>query len=194
MRELTTMVLDQALAQCAIWRAGGRLLSVSVNVSATNILDVGFTDLIRRQLLRHHLPASALVLEITETTIISDFERCKRVVDELCELGCVVSIDDFGAGFTSLPYLSRLTIGELKLDRTFLLELATGEGQRLHPDPGHDRSRPRARAAGRRRGRRGAVHARPSRAAWAAISPRAITSAGRRRRPRCCSSPISPPR
>jgi diguanylate cyclase len=129
MRELTTMVLEQALTQCTIWRAGGRRLSVSVNVSATNILDVGFTDLIRRQLVRHNLPASALVLEITETTIISDFERCKRVVGELCELGCVVSIDDFGAGFTSLPYLSRLTIGELKLDRTFLLELATGEGQ-----------------------------------------------------------------
>jgi diguanylate cyclase (GGDEF)-like protein len=127
MRELTTMVLDQALAQCARWRASGRDLSVSVNVSATNILDVGFTDLIRRRLVRHHLPASALVLEITETTIISDFDRCKRVVDELCELGCVVSIDDFGAGFTSLPYLSRLTIGELKLDRTFLVELAAGD-------------------------------------------------------------------
>ncbi len=129
MRELTTMVLEQALDQCNRWRAAGRRLSVSVNVSATNILDVGFTDLIRRQLVRHNLPPSALVLEITETTIISDFERCKRVVDELCELGCVVSIDDFGAGFTSLPYLSRLTIGELKLDRTFLEELATGEGQ-----------------------------------------------------------------
>ena len=68
------------------------------------------------------------MLEITETTIISDFERCKQVVDELGDLGCVVSIDDFGAGFTSLPYLSRLTIGELKLDRTFLSELANGEG------------------------------------------------------------------
>ena len=129
MRELTTMVLEQALDQCNRWRAAGRTLSVSVNVSATNILDIGFTELIRRQLVRHNLPPSALVLEITETTIISDFERCKRVVDELCELGCVVSIDDFGAGFTSLPYLSRLTIGELKLDRTFLAELATGEGQ-----------------------------------------------------------------
>ncbi|HEY8860059.1 MAG TPA: bifunctional diguanylate cyclase/phosphodiesterase, partial [Gaiellales bacterium] len=128
MRELTTMVLEQALDQCSRWRAAGRTLSVSVNVSATNILDIGFSDLIRRQLVRHNLPPSALVLEITETTIISDFERCKRVVDELCELGCVVSIDDFGAGFTSLPYLSRLTIGELKLDRTFLAELATGEG------------------------------------------------------------------
>jgi diguanylate cyclase (GGDEF)-like protein len=127
MRQLTTIVLDQALAQCAKWRADGEQLSVSVNVSATNILDVGFTSLVRHQLTRHHLPADALVLEITETTVISDFDRCKRVIDDLCAIGCVVSIDDFGAGFTSLPYLSRLAVGELKLDRTFLSALITDE-------------------------------------------------------------------
>ncbi len=124
MRPLTALVLDEALTQCARWRSQGRMLSVSVNVSATNILDVGFSDMVRDQLRHHNLPASALVLEITETMIISDFDRCKHVVDQLCALGCVVSIDDFGAGFTSLPYLSRLTVGELKLDRTFLTELA----------------------------------------------------------------------
>jgi diguanylate cyclase (GGDEF)-like protein len=127
MRPLTAFVLDQALRQCARWRAEGRDLSVSINVSATNILDAGFTDLIRDHLSRHQLPAGALVVEITETTVISDFERCKRVTAELAELGCVVSIDDFGAGFTSLPFLSRLAVGELKLDRTFLSGLV-GEG------------------------------------------------------------------
>jgi diguanylate cyclase (GGDEF)-like protein len=124
MRALTELVLDESLAQCARWRAEGRTLSVSVNVSATNILDTGFAEMVRDRLRRHQLPPGALVLEITETTIISDFDRCKHVVDQLCALGCVVSIDDFGAGFTSLPYLSRLTVGELKLDRTFLTELA----------------------------------------------------------------------
>jgi diguanylate cyclase (GGDEF)-like protein len=130
MRPLTALVLDQALAQCARWRAEGRDLSVSINVSATNILDAGFTDLIREHLGRHRLPAGALVVEITETTVISDFERCKRVTAELAALGCVVSIDDFGAGFTSLPFLSRLAVGELKLDRTFLSGLAGGDGRR----------------------------------------------------------------
>jgi diguanylate cyclase (GGDEF)-like protein len=125
MRPLTSLVLDQALAQCAEWRASGRNVSVSVNVSATNILDAGFTELVGSHLARHRIPPSALVLEITETTVISDFQRCKRVTGELAELGCVVSIDDFGAGFTSLPYLSRLAIGELKLDRTFLSDLTS---------------------------------------------------------------------
>jgi EAL domain-containing protein (putative c-di-GMP-specific phosphodiesterase class I) len=130
MRPLTALVLEQALAQCARWRVEGRDLSVSINVSATNILDAGFTDLIREHLGRHRLPAGALVVEITETTVISDFERCKRVTAELAALGCVVSIDDFGAGFTSLPFLSRLAVGELKLDRTFLSGLAGSDGQR----------------------------------------------------------------
>ncbi len=130
MRPLTALVLEQALAQCARWRAEGRDLSVSINVSATNILDAGFTDLIREQLGRHRLPGSALVVEITETTVISDFERCQRVTAELAELGCVVSIDDFGAGFTSLPFLSRLAVGELKLDRTFLSGLVADDGSR----------------------------------------------------------------
>ncbi len=130
MRPLTSFVLEQALAQCARWRAAGRDLSVSINVSATNIIDAGFTDLIREHLSRHRLPAGALVVEITETTVISDFERCQRVTAELAALGCVVSIDDFGAGFTSLPFLSRLAVGELKLDRTFLMGLVNDAGSR----------------------------------------------------------------
>ena len=130
MRPLTELVLDQSLAQCARWRAAGHNLSVAVNVSATNVLDAGFTAVVRDRLDHHRVPARALVLEITETTIISDFDRCRAVVDELCALGCTVSIDDFGAGFTSLPYLSRLTIGELKLDRTFLQQLTEGRQDR----------------------------------------------------------------
>jgi diguanylate cyclase (GGDEF)-like protein len=130
MRPLTTLVIDQALTQCARWRAEGQNLAVAINVSATNILDADFTDVIRRQLHRHQLPPSALVVEITETTLISDFERCKRVTGELRDLGCMVSIDDFGAGFTSLAYLSRLAVGELKLDRTFLSGLTGEDGMR----------------------------------------------------------------
>jgi EAL domain-containing protein (putative c-di-GMP-specific phosphodiesterase class I) len=79
---------------------------------------------------RHHLPAAALVLEITETTIIRDFEMCKLVIRQLRELGLGVSIDDFGAGFTSLAYLGSLAVSELKLDRTFLTRLATGDTER----------------------------------------------------------------
>jgi diguanylate cyclase len=130
MGPLTKWVLEQALEQCAAWRVAGRRLSIAVNVSATNLLDVGFIDLIRELLERYELSADALVLEITETSIITEFERSRIVIEKLRDLGLVVSIDDFGAGFTSLAYLSSLAVAELKLDRTFITPLASGETER----------------------------------------------------------------
>ena len=72
----------------------------------------------------HHLPASSLMLELTETTVIRDFDRCKLLIANLRDLGLGVSIDDFGAGFTSLASLGRLAVNELKLDRSFITDLA----------------------------------------------------------------------
>ena len=121
---VTEWVVEEALAQSASWREDGRELPVSVNVSVSNLLDENFVASLREALARHHLPGPSLTVEITETTIISDFEGCRRVISELQELGIGVSIDDFGAGFTSLAYLSSLAVSELKLDRTFITGLA----------------------------------------------------------------------
>jgi EAL domain-containing protein (putative c-di-GMP-specific phosphodiesterase class I) len=96
---------------------------MSINVSATNMLDVDFVGLVEEELRRHRVPADALILEITETTLISDLDHCGQVIDRLRALGCTVSIDDFGAGFTSLASLGKLAVGELKLDRSFLATL-----------------------------------------------------------------------
>jgi diguanylate cyclase len=130
MGALTTWVLGQSLGQCAAWRAAGRRMAVSVNVSATNLLEAGFTERVRGLLERHGLPGDALVLEITETSIISEFERSKMVIAELRDLGLVISIDDFGTGFTSIAYLGSLAVGELKLDRTLIASLAAGQSGR----------------------------------------------------------------
>jgi EAL domain-containing protein (putative c-di-GMP-specific phosphodiesterase class I) len=130
MRELTAWVLDEALAQCASWRSAGDAIAVSVNISATNLIDAGFTGAVHDLLERHDLPPEALVLEITETSIIEEFERARIVVDQLSAVGVVVSIDDFGTGFTSLAYLSALTVGELKLDRSFITRLTDRDSAR----------------------------------------------------------------
>jgi diguanylate cyclase len=122
---LTEQVLERALTQCACWRAAGTELAVSVNISTTNLANRDFATLVQRLLLASGLPPEALVLEITETTAIIEFDRCKQVIEELRDLGFVVSVDDFGAGFTSLAYLSSLAVGELKLDRSFISGLAT---------------------------------------------------------------------
>jgi diguanylate cyclase len=128
MEPLTAFVLDRALAQCAEWRAAGRMLEMSVNITATNLLSEGFTDLVDGLLTRHGLDGSSLILEITETTVITDFKASQRVIAELRERGVDVSIDDFGAGFTSLAYLSALAVRELKLDRTLITGLGLGSG------------------------------------------------------------------
>jgi len=103
---------------------------VSVNISTTNLLDPEFATTVRRLLDESGLPPEALVLEITETTAMSDFERCKRAIEDLRDIGLVVSVDDFGAGFTSLAYLSNLAVGELKLDRSFINGLSTAQEAR----------------------------------------------------------------
>ena len=130
MPALTALLLDDALAQAARWRGEGRQVSMAVNISATNLLDEGFAELVEGSLARHRLPASALVLEITETSVIENFETSQSVIAALRDLGVVVSIDDFGAGNTSLPHLSSLAVGELKLDCKLITDLAATERER----------------------------------------------------------------
>ena len=127
MGSITTMVLTESLAQCAAWHRAGRDLSVSVNISPVNLLDPRFTTLVRDLLESHQVPAKSLVLEITETTAITHFERSQGVIEELRDLGIVVSIDDFGAGVTSLGHLGELAVRELKLDRVFIAALSGEE-------------------------------------------------------------------
>jgi diguanylate cyclase (GGDEF)-like protein len=132
MGALTGLVLDEALAQCARWRATGLEIAVAVNISASDLLDPGFPEHVEQLLARYELSADALVLEMTETTAIADFERSQLAIQKLHDIGLVVSVDDFGAGFTSLAYLGSLAVKELKLDRSFITRLAdTGQGRDL---------------------------------------------------------------
>jgi EAL domain-containing protein (putative c-di-GMP-specific phosphodiesterase class I) len=125
MGAVTEEVLRQAVAQAADWRHRGLDLRISVNLSASNLLD---TDLPRRvaDLLRGAgVPPEQLVLEVTENVLIGDPERSLAVVGRLADLGVTVSIDDFGTGYSSLSYLRDLPVGELKLDRSFTVDLLT---------------------------------------------------------------------
>jgi diguanylate cyclase len=130
MPSLTALLLDDAFEQAASWRMAGHDLTVSVNLSPTNLLDSGFVELLRNLLDLHRIPSSSINLEITETSVIEHFEQSKRIIEELDDLGFVVSVDDFGAGFTSLSYLSSLTVRELKLDAKLVTGIASEERYR----------------------------------------------------------------
>jgi diguanylate cyclase (GGDEF)-like protein len=130
MDPLTLLVLDQALGQCAEWRRRDKSITVAINISTTNLLNPKFCREVARLLERHELLPDCLVLEITETTAMEQIDQCKRAIQDLRNLGVGVSVDDFGAGFTSLAYLSSLAVNELKLDRSFINGLSAAEGSR----------------------------------------------------------------
>lgn len=118
--ELTAFVLDTALAALAGWRAAGHRLRMSVNLSARQLSDLTLADQVRDALGRHGVPASELVLEVTETGILSDPARVDVVIGDLRRLGVAIAVDDYGTGQASLNYLKRLEIDELKVDRSFV--------------------------------------------------------------------------
>ncbi len=129
---LAELVLDLALGQCARWRSQGRRVVVAVNLSAINLADPGLVEQVRLLLARHRLPGDALVLEVTESTLMIDPVRAQAAVRELRLAGVTVSIDDFGTAFSSLSYLRDLAVGEIKLDRSFITDLAAdGNGNSL---------------------------------------------------------------
>jgi diguanylate cyclase (GGDEF)-like protein len=117
---LTAWVLEKSIAQCCAWRAQGLELSVAVNLSARNLLDENIPKLVSRLLQKYELPASALELEITESSIMLDPARALRVLQQLHELDVRLSIDDFGTGYSSLAYLKKLPVQTLKIDIYFI--------------------------------------------------------------------------
>jgi diguanylate cyclase (GGDEF)-like protein len=124
MRDLTMAVLEQSLDQVAVWRAGGRMLSVAVNLSASSLVDLELPERVHQLLVNRGLPASALELEITEDFLMGDRERAREILTQLRTLGIRVAVDDFGTGYSSLAYLRELPIDELKLDRSFVQPMA----------------------------------------------------------------------
>jgi EAL domain-containing protein (putative c-di-GMP-specific phosphodiesterase class I) len=106
-------------------------LTVAVNLSVRNLLDVEMPDDIRRLLATHDLPASALELEITESALLADPVRTNGVLQELHRIGVGISIDDFGTGYSSLSYLRRMPVDELKIDRSFVTDMAHDENAAL---------------------------------------------------------------
>jgi diguanylate cyclase (GGDEF)-like protein/PAS domain S-box-containing protein len=117
---LTHYVLDEALGQIARWESEGHRLAVAVNLSMRNLHDPTLPKHVARLLHKWKLPGDRLTVEITESSIVSDPATTASVVGRLGELGLGIAVDDFGTGYTSLAYLARLAITQLKIDRSFV--------------------------------------------------------------------------
>jgi diguanylate cyclase (GGDEF)-like protein/PAS domain S-box-containing protein len=127
-KPLTLYVLDEALGQCRAWQLAGIKLGVAINISIRNLLDAHFPELVGTLLDKWEVDPGQLELEITESTVLSDPVRTKRVLDKLSAMGIVLSIDDFGTGYSSLSYLTQLPVNEIKIDRSFVMNMAESSG------------------------------------------------------------------
>jgi diguanylate cyclase (GGDEF)-like protein len=122
-RQLTYWVIDEALLQCHAWRQMGYTLNVAVNLSARNLHDPGLPAKIAGLLAKWAVPAAYITLEITENAIMLDPERALKILMRLHNLGVKISIDDFGTGYSSLVYLKKLPVSQIKVDRSFVIDM-----------------------------------------------------------------------
>jgi diguanylate cyclase (GGDEF)-like protein len=126
-RPLTMFVLVAALRRRRAWADEGHDLSISVNVSMRDLVDANLPQKVSEILALAGTPAEDLTLEITESQLMSDPERCSGVLRELHELGVKIAIDDFGTGFSSLVSLRSLPVDQIKVDKSFVLHMATND-------------------------------------------------------------------
>ncbi|HEX9998985.1 MAG TPA: EAL domain-containing protein, partial [Actinoplanes sp.] len=128
MRLLTERVLHDVVAQMARWRDAGRPLRASVNVSVRDLHAGDIADLVDDLLSSYGVPADLLQLEITESALMADPHRVLNTITRLDRMGVAISLDDFGTGYSSLQHLRRLPLAEVKIDRSFVLGMATDRG------------------------------------------------------------------
>ena len=129
-RALTMVVMRKALAECRGWRDLGLDLSVAVNLSARNLLDLHLVDDVAAVIDEAGVPAPSLTLELTESMVMSESQRSVDVLAGLNDLGVRLSCDDFGTGYSSLAHLRRLPIGEIKIDKSFIARMTVDESDR----------------------------------------------------------------
>ncbi|MCI4658314.1 putative bifunctional diguanylate cyclase/phosphodiesterase [Cryobacterium zhongshanensis] len=120
MNAMTQQVLDMALDQAEVWHARSADLTVAVNLTASALVDAELPERIAAMLADRGLPASALILEITEEFLLEDRVRTTAILTRLRAGGIRIAIDDFGTGYSSLAYLRDLPVDELKLDRSIV--------------------------------------------------------------------------
>ncbi|GAB3268927.1 putative bifunctional diguanylate cyclase/phosphodiesterase [Kineosporia babensis] len=129
--QLTLVVLEQAIRQARVWLDQGRWLGVAVNLSVRHLADVRLPEQVNEMLTRHRVPPALLTLEVTENTVMTDPHRAVAVLAMLRAGGVKIAIDDYGTGYSSLAYLKRLSVDELKIDRSFIIGMTSDDNNQI---------------------------------------------------------------
>ncbi|CAM2009723.1 EAL domain-containing protein [Acanthopleuribacter pedis] len=126
-KPLSMWVLKEAPRQWEEWHKQGIDLSISVNLSVRDLFDSQIPEKIAKILDQHHMPPEMLILEITESAMMEDPQQARSILARLNDMGIKLAIDDFGTGYSSLAYLKNLPVDEIKIDKSFVMELDTDE-------------------------------------------------------------------
>lgn len=124
---LTQWVLKQAFTDCANWHKKGMPIKVSINLSAKDLHDPELPDLISGVAVASGIKPEWIILEITESSVMTEPESALSIIKRLHDMGYRFSIDDFGTGYSSLAYLKRLPLSEIKIDKAFVLDILASE-------------------------------------------------------------------
>jgi diguanylate cyclase (GGDEF)-like protein len=120
---ITTWVLRRAITDCGAWNAAGLDITVAVNLSALDLFDAKLPSYVDELLAEARLSPSKLVLEITESAVMKDPAHASKILEQLKRRGVRLAIDDYGTGYSSLAHLKRLPVDELKIDKSFVVNL-----------------------------------------------------------------------
>jgi predicted signal transduction protein with EAL and GGDEF domain len=122
-KPMTTKILDIAMEQCLAWQEKGTPISIAVNLSTRTLQESFLPELIESLLARWKVEPQFLKLEITESSMMSEPDRVIGMLEKVQAMGVHLSLDDFGTGFSSLAYLRRLPVDEIKIDQSFVKEM-----------------------------------------------------------------------
>ena len=131
MPQLTEWMLNHAMQQQAMWQTQGHSHIMHVNITATDVQNGHFVDLVQSLLLTHGINPAQLMLELTESTLMKNWDMGGKLLRNLRALGVKLAIDDFGTGYSSLSYLNRFPVDKLKIDRSFLNDWSVQKDERL---------------------------------------------------------------
>lgn len=123
-RAITAWIVRRALRQCREWKDKGLDLTVSLNISTRDLINPELPNVVAAELAASRVEPDRLCLEITESGFMEDPAHALEILSRLNALGVGLSIDDYGAGFSSLSYIRKLPVGELKIDQSFVTNLA----------------------------------------------------------------------
>ncbi|WP_341253430.1 GGDEF domain-containing protein [Euzebya pacifica] len=129
--ELTHIVIERAIADATHWHREGQHIELSVNISARSVMDPAFPAHVTEVLRRTAFPADMLTLEVTESSMMTDRVRAVATLEALARMGVRLAIDDFGTGFSSMAYLKRLPLHEIKVDQGFVRHMLTDDNDRV---------------------------------------------------------------